>query len=182
MSGFHSPGDLLARFFSPGESPKKLTLLTGPRGCGKTTWCQELNRIALDRDINVAGLISLPVIADHRKTGIRVFSLPGNESRLLATRQAQNGQNRFSQDWCFDADALQWGNTLLARVRQPQLLIIDELGPLEFFGQQGWQAAFPLVASRTYHWAVVVIRPALLSLAKERWPWGDTLSLEEGVG
>jgi nucleoside-triphosphatase len=182
MSENHSPGYLLAKFFSPGASPKKLTLLTGPRGCGKSTWCQELNRIALDGGISVAGLISLPMILGHQKTGIELLSLPTHERRLLATRQAENIQSQFSQDWCFDADALQWGNTVLAGIRQPQLLIIDELGPLEFYGRQGWQAAFPLVASRTYHWAVVVIRPALLLLAKQRWPWGDTLSLEGGVG
>lgn len=181
MCEFYSPGDLLASIFSPGESPQKLTLLTGPRGYGKTTWCRKLYQEALQRCIQTQGLLSIPVFTGNQKTSIDLFTLSTHQRHSLAIR-SQNGDGQLlTPGWKFRAEALQWGNRILSQISNPQLLIIDELGPMEFYSQEGWQTAFSLVSRRDYHWAVVVIRPSLIHLALQRWPWGEVLSINGGV-
>jgi len=181
VSEFHSSGDLLANVFCPGASPQKLTLITGPRGSGKTTWCRELYQEALRCDIKPEGLISIPVFVENQKIGIDLQVLPMDECYPLATRRQNGAGYSLTKDWNFNPEIVQWGNRTLSQISHTRLLILDEIGPMEFHSQGGWQAAFPLVSRRDYHWAVVVIRPALLSQAQERWPWAEVLDVGDGV-
>jgi hypothetical protein len=81
-----------------------------------------------------------------------------------------------------DETVMAWGNAHLARLTPPDLLIIDELGPLEFSAGKGLQAAFPLLEGRGYRWGVVVIRPDLLAAAQGRWPWAQVVALDSESG
>ena len=56
-------------------------------------------------------------------------------------------------------------------LRNGELLLIDELGPLEFRGEGGFIAGFAAIDARHYRLAVVVVRPELLDAARQRWPW-----------
>jgi len=81
-----------------------------------------------------------------------------------------------------DEAVVAWGDAHLARLTPPELLILDELGPLEFIAGRGLQAAFPLLDGRGYRWGVVVIRPDLLAAAQTRWPWAQVVSLDSEPG
>ena len=48
--------------------------------------------------------------------------------------------------------------------------MIDELGPLEFRGEGGFLAGFQAIAAQQYRLALVVVRPELIDIARERWP------------
>ena len=171
----HSPGDLLANFYlSPAA---RLILLSGPSGCGKTTWCIQLQKIAVRQNITVHGIISPPVFKNGSKIGINLLPLPGGRPRRLAVHRQNETSGLFTEDWRFDEHQMDWGERYLARIRSPQLLIVDELGPLEFLNGQGWQSAFSLIGKRAYHLAVIVVRPSLLDVAKQRWPWAENLEL-----
>jgi len=140
----------------------------------------QLFALAAQRGIQTRGLISKPVYAGGKKVAIELIDLSTREHRRLAEFCQDGGRESLTPGWQFDLQALQWGNSILERVEQTQLLIIDELGPLEFFGHEGWQAAFALIAKRAYRCAVVVIRPSLLNQAKERWPWAEVRDVGRG--
>ncbi len=46
------------------------------------------------------------------------------------------------------------------------LLVVDELGPVEFRLSSGWVSALDVIKSKQYRLALVVIRPGLLELAE----------------
>jgi len=174
-NAYDSPGKLLANFYlSP---TAQLVLLSGPSGCGKTTWCIQLQRIATRQNIPVHGIVSPAVIKDGVKVGINLLPLPGGRPRRLAVRRQNETSGLYTDDWLFDEHQMDWGERYLARINSPQLLIMDELGPLEFFNGQGWQSAFSLIDKRAYHLAIIVVRPILLDIARKRWPWAETLVL-----
>jgi len=50
------------------------------------------------------------------------------------------------------------------------LLIVDELGPLEFIHAKGWLSGLVALDSFRYRLALVVIRPELMEAAQTRWP------------
>ena len=81
--------------------------------------------------------------------------------------------------WYFDAQVLGWGNQVLKNCLPCDLLVIDELGPLEFNRQIGLTAAFNVLPERRYKIGCVVIRPSLLAEAQIRWPWEQTIDISE---
>ena len=62
-SPFNAPASLLAHLFGSQESPVELAIISGPSGAGKTTWCLRLAEKARGLGLEVAGLISQPVMA-----------------------------------------------------------------------------------------------------------------------
>lgn len=148
-------------------------LVSGVFGAGKTTFCRGVAQEWRAKGAEVAGVLSPAVFAGEIKTGIDVLDLRGGESRRLATlRQAQDDEQRgiATQRWLFDPAAVQWGNQVLAQATPCDLLVVDELGPLEFERGQGWLHGLAALDSRAYQLALVVIRPHLLELALARWP------------
>lgn len=178
-----SPASFLASFFSRKNHEHNLFLITGPSGSGKTTWCEDLVDQARQMGISPVGLISPPMYAGDRKIGIDLLDLQTQERRRLAwlrTSQESTQAGPATIDWQFDPQVLAWGDNRLSQTSAIQkdlhnLLILDELGPLEFVRGQGWQSGLRLVDRRGYRLACVVVRPALLSIALERWPWGKML-------
>ena len=170
-----------------------LFLITGDSGVGKTTCCQQWGESARAEGRRVGGLLSLPVMTGPQKTAIDLVNLATGERRPLAKLSERLGARtayplraacpRSSSvttgKWLFDTAVLAWGNAVLGRVTAVDLLIIDELGPLEFEQGQGLQAAFELIAAGNYRMAGVVIRPSLLQQAQQCWPEAQTISLSQ---
>jgi nucleoside-triphosphatase THEP1 len=163
-----APEELVARWGSlPAGS---IALLTGGRGAGKTRWCEALARTARSADLAVGGFLSPPVLADGVKTGIDLLDLATGERRSLAVRARPDLPGTAGLGWRFDPEALAAGNAALARTGPCDLLLVDELGPLELGRASGFTAAFDLLDCRRYGLAIVVVRPALVGAARARWP------------
>jgi hypothetical protein len=68
----------------------------------------------------------------------------------------------------------------LAEIEECELLVLDELGPLELHKNKGLTAGVQLIDAQRYRTACVVVRPTLLSVALERWPCGQILRVTNG--
>jgi nucleoside-triphosphatase THEP1 len=68
--------------------------------------------------------------------------------------------------WYFNLRTLEWGNQVLEISLPCDLLIVDELGPLELTHQMGWRAALDILPLSGYRLALVVIRPELQATAR----------------
>ncbi len=149
-----------------------LFIITGTRGVGKSTFCRHLVNLAGQVGWQVSGVLSPAVFENGQKIGIDVIDLrTGEQRRLAGPRQAGQpaGTGLATQQWQFDADAVIWGNAVLQKAVPCDLLIVDELGPLEFEWGEGWPAGLAALDSGQYRWGVVVIRPELLEAARRRW-------------
>ena len=180
-----------------------LFLLSGAQQSGKTRWLQ-----ALVEELEEEGVPCLGVLAPGRwhqgprgleKAGIDNLLLP--DHRLLPFAEGARGQadGRCAQSraaglgWDISDAALEEVNAHLARLaeqhgeRNSGLLVVDELGPLELRCGGGLHRALDLLeAGPRPGWphAVVVVRPALLKEANERFrtSWGDPEPLEPSEG
>ena len=89
-------------------------------------------------DIQVAGLISPGVFRGGEKITIDALGLKsGNKKRLAELNRAQN-TGLDTQRWSFFPKAIACGNQILQETLPCDLLIVDELGPLEFRRAEGW--------------------------------------------
>jgi nucleoside-triphosphatase len=155
----------------------RLYILTGPRGAGKTTFCRALAGQARAACWDVAGLISPAAFENEVKTDILAESLRTGESRRLASITQRSPEDIFFGRWYFDAQTLEWGNRVLAGSTPCDLLIVDELGPLEFITQKGWRSALALLPQGGYRVALVVIRPELLAMASDLLDYSEMIHM-----
>ncbi len=97
----------------------------------------------------------------------------------LAELLRDQGSLISTQRWAFLLEAVEMGNQILMDAVPCDLLVIDELGPLEFDRGEGWVKGFESVSSGEYKAAIVVIRPSLLDKALMRWEVDRVINLDE---
>ncbi len=162
------------------QTQGNLIILTGPSQAGKTTLIGQLVEALRQHDVKLTGLTSPAVFADGQKTGISAVDLTSGETRLLAVYAPQaedpSAEHRPLQ-WRFDVDVIRWGNQVFTAAIPTEVLIVDEIGPLELQRGQGWSAALSALDSRQYDLAILVMRPALLAQSQQRWAWGEVMEV-----
>lgn len=142
----------------------QIAILTGERGVGKSTVCQKLAALAQARGYTCAGIITVQQAGDARV----VLDVRSGALRPLTVAPAAAGavvQGRFR----FDPETLAWGGEVLAHATPCDLLIVDELGPLELERGHGWRGALDVLAAGGYTLAVVVVRPELAERVQRRF-------------
>lgn len=154
----------------------RIWIITGAREAGKTRFCQKVVSEARTRGLNVGGLLSPAVFTDGVKTGFNVQDLTTGETRpLAALREAV--ADAVTPRWNFDAQSLGWGSEILRCSTPCDLLVIDELGPLELLNDQGWVEGIEALDGGHYRAALVVVRTELLPVAIQHWPQAAILDI-----
>jgi nucleoside-triphosphatase len=144
-----------------------ILLLTGESGCGKTTLCTRAVAVLKRRGMDVAGVLTLPRLVNDEKIGMDVEDARTGERCALAERAAI-GAGTASLSWKFDAAGVARGAEILRAATPCDVLVVDELGPLELIHKVGWIVALDVLQVTNYHDALVVVRPALLESFRSR--------------
>jgi nucleoside-triphosphatase THEP1 len=159
------------------EMAGQVIVVTGWRGTGKTTFCRYIATRASQAGWKVAGILTPARFEDGVKTGIEVEDLTSGNWRNLAVRAAEIPTEISLGAWNFDPEALTWGNEILQKATPCDLLIIDELGPLEFERKQGWISGLEALDKGDFKLALVIIRPEYEGAFRARWPNSDVVTI-----
>ena len=138
-------------------------VLSGESGSGKTTLCVRTVSLLQRAGVQVAGIVSPARFEGGKKTGIFVQDVRTGSRRLLAEPGKGDGLG-----WSFDPEALRWGSDVLKTAAPCDVLVIDELGPLELKQGKGWTAAWDVLNAHPAVAALVVVRPSLVDSLKDR--------------
>jgi nucleoside-triphosphatase THEP1 len=155
----------------------KILVITGEIESGKTSLCQEIITLANELGINSTGLISPGFFEGDEKIAIDAEDLSSGERRRLAVLKTAESSEVSTKRWSFDPETVCWGNQVLSASTPCDLLIVDELGPLEFNQAKGWISAFEVIENKDYQAAILVIRPSLVQQASRRWEINQILDL-----
>lgn len=146
----------------------RVIILTGERAVGKSTVCRRAAILAQGRGYTCCGIVTLA------QQGVRDVLDVGSGQRRRLTRSARPAhvhavneavtQGRFR----FNPETLSWGNTVLSQAGPCDLLVVDEVGPLEMERGQGFVTAFDTLQAGRYRLALLVVRPELLAQACDR--------------
>jgi len=164
------PKSLLSAIFTHSADRPQLILVTGLSGAGKTTWCTRLVELVRQQGLSVSGVLSPSIIENRHKVGINILDLQTGEARQLARLREESAITVGTPRWAFNDEAVAWANQVLARLVQTDLLVMDELGPVEFLQDKGLTAGLARLDSGAYKVACAVIRSSLLPNALQRWP------------
>ncbi|GEM_PF-204024 len=160
------PPKIPHRFHPPEPA---IFLLTGPRGVGKTTVCLRAVALAQQAGFSCAGLLTLREDEDQR---VVVSVRTGLRRPLTTTDPAGVRVGRF----LFDPAALAWGAEILAQSTPCDLLVVDELGPLELRGE-GWAVGLETLRRGAFRLGLVVVRPELVEEMLARFPHAYVLEV-----
>lgn len=140
--------------------PGRVVLLTGESQVGKTTICRRAAALATERGHRCAGVLSVPLMEGGRRVGARAVNLANGQERELARTDCMLSDVCYGA-WSFNPATLEWGNAIFRGLGECDLLIVDEIGPLEFELGSGWTDAWRALERRRFALAVVIARPSL---------------------
>lgn len=136
---------------------RPVMLLSGPRGVGKSTVC-----LGVAERLGQAGLTAAGIITQVQETRRFLLDVVSGNRRLLAAE----GESLEGPGWgryTFSQAGLDWGNHVVceAIASGAELILLDEIGPLELVSGLGLLPALQAVLERAPA-GLLVVRPALL--------------------
>lgn len=144
---------------------RQIVILTGAPGTGKTTTCGELLRSARELGLDCAGILCPARVDDRVKVGIDVVDARTLQRRRLADVDELPGRLRAGP-YRFDEAAVAWGVARLGAACPCDVLIVDEIGPMEMDRGEGWVNALDILRVGDYRVAVAVVRPSLVDVVR----------------
>jgi nucleoside-triphosphatase THEP1 len=163
-------------------------LLSGERQVGKTTVCKRVAELACGLGYDPAGLLS-PALLDEDGLPIayQALMVADGEGRLLARANGDLGKENLKPEtrnlklstggphtgrYSFDADVFSWVvDRLRTAISQGcDLLIVDEIGPLELEQERGLAPILSALTRGEVPQLLVVVRPELIGQLQKRLP------------
>jgi nucleoside-triphosphatase THEP1 len=186
---FRHPLDSVARllatardWLSSGVSTPTILLVTGPQGSGKTGFVLSLADALRLEHIPITGIASICVLEQGSRTGYDVRNLRNGQQTPLCRigapdRGMKAGQFSFIPEaFDFGLEALQTG----IQAPDMDLMILDELGPLELEGK-GWAAVLQKMRESTAKVLLITVRPSLVEPVVSHWGFRPAAVWEAGT-
>ena len=146
-----------------------LVLLTAARGAGKSTACQRFVELAQDAGMQIGGILAPPRHDDRgRKAGIDAVDVTSGERRHLAVVEPDIARQTVGR-YRFHQEVMDWALECVMRALDAPIdvVIIDEIGPLELVQRGGFAPALEGLPSAKARGAVLVVRAELLANLRE---------------
>jgi iron complex transport system ATP-binding protein len=147
-------------------------LLTGKRQAGKTTICKRVAELARELDYDPAGVLASALLGeDGLPVAYQALMVSGGEQRLLGQANSDLGGPRTSR-YSFDDAVFSW---VVERLRGAisqggDLLIVDEIGPLELEQGRGLAPLLSDLSAERHPRLLLVVRPELTGQLQDRLP------------
>jgi len=114
-------------------------ILTGAVGSGKTTFLRGLVDELRAAGMTLDGFLSLRVMTGGETEGYDLLDIREGRSRPLL-RRTDSGNGQRVGPYVMLPEGLAQANEIIGRSRSGDLLIVDEIGPLELGGRGFWPA------------------------------------------
>ena len=148
---------------------KPVLILTGEIGSGKTTACRKAAKNAAEKGLKAGGILTPPIYADEKKSGFSAEDLSTGERWPLGSKDTGPGLKgpvfglyRFS----IGGFARAFGVLKTAMADQCDLIVLDEIGPLEVVHKKGFWRILETLFDQKDAYLLLVVRPSLIEDVK----------------
>lgn len=150
------------------DAARKIYVVTGAIGEGKTAWLAKLTGLLKERGIRTGGVLALRIMEEGKTTGYDITDiLTGERTAFLRhTGDATTGVERFTMDEAGYRAGLRALNPSADRTMD--VVIIDEVGPLELRGQ-GWSNRISGLMHETRAVLILAVRKNLVEAVTEKF-------------
>jgi nucleoside-triphosphatase THEP1 len=150
-------------------SPPRVFILSGEQGTGKTTLLAALIKEMRKEGIVVGGIRAPVVYVQGKRVGYDIEDIPTDTITPLC-RVAEEPSSHDAGRFRFLPDGLSAGRRALLRDPEhtPEVLIVDEVGPLELDGK-GWADQLETVLHSFAGAIILVVRSGMVAEVLDRW-------------
>ncbi len=166
---------------SRAEQPqkKKVYIVTGETGEGKTSFLQKLTEILKDKGIRAGGILAPRIMEGASTTGYDILDIKsGDRAPFLRVINPEiSGINKFAR---FD-EGYRVGLQALDPVNNTEtnVIVIDEAGPLELRGE-GWAGRISELIDQNEWQIILVVRKSLIDQVASKFGIKDVMIIEAG--
>jgi len=114
-------------------------ILTGPVHSGKTTLLKEVVRELKEKKYRIDGFLSEAVWTREETVGYDLFDLKKERSIPLIRRTGEEEWQKIGS-YFFIPQSLTEAEKIILRGKEADILVVDEVGPLELSGRGFWPA------------------------------------------
>ena len=162
----------------------QIHLITGSTQSGKSTLVEKIVQALKKEQLIVRGFLSKGTMTDGVRTSFVLCDLDGSAEIPLASVDPMPGWSRMGR-FSFNPDAWVQGEAMIrsALSGNPDLIVIDEVGPLELQGG-GWTKVLELLENAPHLEQLWVVREQILTDVMTRWniPPENTYQLKKSNG
>jgi nucleoside-triphosphatase THEP1 len=170
----HAEGRLSA-LKGKSASSRKIFIIAGSVGEGKTTYAKKLIEIFKKNNIKAGGILSERVMTDSKATGYDLINIETGEKEVFLRQHEECGSERIGR-FTICPKGLAFGNSILkSLVLSPNtFVVIDEIGLLEV-SNKGWSDCLNDLLENSRNTILLIVRDTSMPEVKNRWNLKDAI-------
>ncbi len=155
--------------------PKRIYVVTGKTGEGKTIFVKNLIKTLTQKRITTLGIISEKITSDSEVTGYDVVNIETGEKEVFLRLGDECGKEKIGR-YSICLNGMEFGNNVLKTIvsYKHSFIIIDEVGVLEL-RNSGWAESLDILTAAGVDILLLVVRDTNLAAVTKRW------NLEEAI-
>lgn len=153
---------------------RHIYVLTGPVQGGKTTSVSELVKALRKRGLRVMGFSCPGELSKGRRSAFHLHNLENGVQILMGRDEEQKGWIKFRRFY-FNPDGFVLGERWIKEsiLSDPDLLVIDEVGPMELEGL-GWSKILDTLVEQDSIIQLWLVREQILPEVLKKWRIADS--------
>lgn len=158
-----------------------VVIITGELHQGKTTFARFIVNKLIEKEFKPGGFLSVGINEEQRRSGFILHNInTADETELCSDRKDENRLNYGR--YYFDRDAIAEGEKILNKdnLTGKDLIVIDEIGPLELRGH-GWSSAIDSACQTMTLPHLWVIRRSIVPDVVKKWSVGSAYVFDIGT-
>ncbi len=165
--------NLLKIFESENMKRSPVFIITGDIRQGKTTFLKNIIGDLEKENIKMAGFLSPGIDRNGERAGFDIFNIQSSSTTELCTKQPSQSWIRYG-NYYFNPQGIETGNEILnlKNLSDKQVVIIDEIGPLEL-QNNGWARAIESICNNLSIIQIWVVRRTLTNQVTKKWRTGN---------
>ena len=140
-------------------------ILTGPVDSGKTTFLKRVIEELKRQKVKMDGFLSEAIVKDQEKIGYDLVDLGDGKSVPFIRKSGRQDWQRIGP-YFFIPEGLSRAKQIILRSREAEILVVDEIGPLELSGQGLWDVLEQVIFQRFQKYLFVLRKGILQDFLK----------------
>jgi len=122
-----------------------ICLLTGSVHSGKTSFLKKTVYRLVENNIPVEGFLSVAVLGNHMTIGYDLYDLKKEKTIPFIRMNGKTGWQRVGA-FFFIPQSLEKAKEIILKSKSTNILVVDEIGPLELSGEGLWPALKKIIS------------------------------------
>ena len=157
------------------KSTRKIFIVSGPVGIGKTTFTRKIIAFLRDQDINSEGILAERVMTGSETTGYDIVNISTGKRTVFLRENEKSGEETIGKFHILHG-GLDTGKSILGDLvyRDTGIVIIDEVGLLELQGR-GWHDSISELLGKSSNHIIMTVRDKFVDEVIKKWNLTDPI-------